>query len=203
VRRTVAYAHGSLRAGAPKSGKARRVDLPATLLRSLQDRKILLEAEAVVTGAVMVPWVFTNRAGRPFDAMNFLHRLWRPLLDKAGLRRIRFHDLRHTYASLMIQRGESLAYVKDQLGHSSIKVTVDLYGHLVPGMNRGAVDRLAAATGSNLYATSEAPPDDERERSAGSAEDEWSRGRELNPRPIDYESIALPLSYPGVGRAES
>jgi integrase len=63
-------------------------------------------------------------------------------LTKAGLRTIRFHDLRHTFASLLIQNGEPLAYVKDQLGHSSIKMTVDVYGHLVPGANRQAVNRL-------------------------------------------------------------
>lgn len=45
----------------------------------------------------------------------------------------RIHDLRHTFASLLIQQGESLAYVKDQMGHHSIKMTVDTYGHLVPG----------------------------------------------------------------------
>ncbi len=59
-----------------------------------------------------------------------------------GLRPVRFHDLRHTYASLLIQQGESLAYVKDQLGHHSIQITVDTFGHLVPGGNRRAVDRL-------------------------------------------------------------
>ncbi len=58
------------------------------------------------------------------------------------MRRIRFHDLRHTFASLLLQNGESLVYVKDQLGHSSIKMTVDVYGHLVPGANRAAMDRL-------------------------------------------------------------
>jgi integrase len=61
---------------------------------------------------------------------------------KAKLRRVEFHDLRHTFASLLIQNGESLAYAKEQLGHSSIKVTVDVYGHLVPGANRQAVNRL-------------------------------------------------------------
>jgi hypothetical protein len=49
---------------------------------------------------------------------------------------------RNSYASLLIQQGESLAYVKEQLGHHSIKITVDTYGHLVPGGNRQAVDRL-------------------------------------------------------------
>ena len=63
-------------------------------------------------------------------------------LEKAELRRIRFHDLRHTFASLLLTNGESLAYVKDQLGHSSISMTVDVYGHLVPGANRAAMDRL-------------------------------------------------------------
>jgi integrase-like protein len=65
-----------------------------------------------------------------------------PLLTKAGLRRIRFHDLRHTFASLLLQQGESPQYVKEQMGHHSIQVTVDIYGHLIPGANRKAVDRL-------------------------------------------------------------
>lgn len=63
------------------------------------------------------------------------------------------HTLRHTYASLLIQNGEGLAYVRDQLGHASIKITVDTYGHLVPGANKAAVDRLDELTGRNLYAT--------------------------------------------------
>jgi integrase len=70
--------------------------------------------------------------------------VFHPCLRKAMLRRIQFHDLRHTFASLLIQNGESLAYVKEQLGHSSIKTTVDIYGHLVPGANRQAVNRLPA-----------------------------------------------------------
>jgi integrase len=52
------------------------------------------------------------------------------------------HNLRPTFASLLIQNGESLAYVKEQMGHLSIKVTVDVYGHLVPGANRQAMNRL-------------------------------------------------------------
>ena len=66
---------------------------------------------------------------------------------------MRIHDLRHTYASLLIQQGESLVYIKEQLGHHSIQVTVDTYGHLVPGGNKAAVDRLDDAPICNLYAT--------------------------------------------------
>jgi integrase len=68
--------------------------------------------------------------------------MWPKILAKAGLRQVRIHDLRHTFASLLIQQGESLAYVKDQLGHHSIRITVDTYGHLVPRGNRQAVDKL-------------------------------------------------------------
>jgi integrase len=63
------------------------------------------------------------------------------------------HDLRHTFASLLIQQGELLAYVRDQLGHSSIQVTVDVDGHLVPGSNRAAADRLDAHPARNPGAT--------------------------------------------------
>jgi hypothetical protein len=115
-------------------------------LALLHARKFIAETHALVAGQDLNPWVFANTAGLPHDAMNLLHRWWGPLLEAAGMRRARFHDLRHTFASLLIQAGESLAYVRDQLGHSSIKITVDLYGHLVPGANRGAVDRLAEST---------------------------------------------------------
>jgi integrase len=86
--------------------------------------------------------VFINEAGKPLDRGNLVRRVFWRSLEKAGLRRIRLHDLRHSYASLLIQNVESLAYVKDQLGHHSIQLTVDTYGHLVPGANRQAVDRL-------------------------------------------------------------
>jgi integrase len=57
-------------------------------------------------------------------------------------RRSIIHVLRHTFASLLLQQGESLTYVKEQMGHASIQITADVDGHLVPGGNRQAVDRL-------------------------------------------------------------
>ena len=100
-----------------------------------------------------------ERGCNPLNPDNFRNRVWPKLLEKAGLRRIRIHDLRHTYASLLIAQGESLAYVMDQMGHHSIKVTVDHYGHLVPGGNKAAVDSLddpPAATIRKSAATSTA-----------------------------------------------
>jgi hypothetical protein len=73
----------------------------------------------------------------------------------------------------ILGHNESPVYVKDQLGHSSIQITVDIYGHLVPGANRGAVDRLAADTCCNLSTTSEEDGGKDRE---GTTEEDWSRG---------------------------
>ena len=99
-----------------------------------------------------------NEEGRPIWKSDFERRVFHKALDKAQLQRIRFHDLRHTFASRLLQNQESIVYVKDQLGHDSIKVTVDVYGHLVPGANKAAVDRLDAQALRPWRRTR--PPDD-------------------------------------------
>jgi integrase len=86
--------------------------------------------------------VFVSQKGTPLIEGDWRERIFNKALEKAKLRKIRVHDLRHRYASQLIKSGESLAYIRDQLGHHSIKVTVDIYGHLVPGANKSAVDRL-------------------------------------------------------------
>jgi hypothetical protein len=63
--------------------------------------------------------------------------------------------LRHSYASLLIQAGASLAYVKEQMGHSSIQVTVDTYGHLIPGANISWADQLDRPTANPEMQTSQ------------------------------------------------
>ena len=122
--------------GKPKSGKGRRCDMSRQLALALQER-LQIEAPAKLT-----EWVFANGAGSPVDVDKFRRLVFKPALVKAGLRDVRIHDLRHTFASLLIEQGESLPYIRDQLGHHSIKITVDIYGHLQPGGNVGAVDRL-------------------------------------------------------------
>ncbi len=87
--------------------------------------------------------MFCSKTGGLLDPDNLRKRVFYGLLRASGLRKIRFHDLRrHAFASLLLQQGESPVYVKQQMGHSSIQVTVDLYGHLTPGGNKQAVDRL-------------------------------------------------------------
>ncbi|MDA3937262.1 MAG: site-specific integrase, partial [Actinomycetota bacterium] len=99
------------------------------------------------------PWRPYPHAGRTsirdpeggmIDDANLRHRVFEPTLRRAGLRKIRIHDLRHTFASLLINQGENLKYVLQQLGHASIQTTVDRYGHLMPEAHRGASERLDA-----------------------------------------------------------
>jgi len=104
--------------------------------------KRLLEAYLKGKNDISDELVFRSPDGAILDPDNLYHRIFLPVLAKAGIRKIRLHDLRHTFGSLLLQNGASIVYVKEQMGHSSIQVTVDIYGHLIPGANVCFVDRL-------------------------------------------------------------
>ena len=89
--------------------------------------------------------VFPNKAGNPINHNNLIQRHFYPALDKTGLPKIRFHDLRHTYASLLIEQGENIKYIQSQLGHSSPTVTLNVYSHLMKSVNQEAALRLENA----------------------------------------------------------
>jgi integrase len=128
-----------------KTGKVRKVDVSDALLETLLELRRKRKESLLAEGKNELPpdsWIFANKEGNYPDMKNLKNRHFQKCLEKAGLRQIRFHDLRHTFASLLLQNGEPLTYVKEQLGHASIKMTVDVYGHLVPGANRQAVNRL-------------------------------------------------------------
>jgi integrase len=91
---------------------------------------------------------FPNEVGRPLEASNLLRRSFGPLLVRAGLPASRFHDLRHTAATLMLGRGIHPKIVSEMLGHSQISVTLDLYSHVTPTMQRDATAAVDAALGS-------------------------------------------------------
>jgi integrase-like protein len=113
---------------------------------------------------------------------NFSERVFKPLLTQAGLRRIRFHDLRHTFGNLLIQTGAWFAYVRDQMGDNSIQVTVDIYGPLIPCANVSFVDRLDGLTCPQQSAT---PPQQSSKRESDDLQevlgDQWLGGRDSNP----------------------
>ena len=126
----------------PKNGKTRRVDMSDQLAAILQEYRRHQAAKALKDGRPMSEWIFPNSEGGVQRHPAIVRKFLGYVLKHAGIRHIPFHTCRHTFASWLIGNGESLAYVKEQMGHHSIRVTVDLYGHLVPGANRQAVNRM-------------------------------------------------------------
>jgi integrase len=91
--------------------------------------------------------VFNTPQGRAIDPTNLTHT-FTTLLRKAGLRRIRFHDLRHSTATLLLEQDIELVVIKELLGHAHISVTAGVYGHVRFRLQRDAIDTLSTALGS-------------------------------------------------------
>jgi integrase len=133
----------------PKSKKSRRtLDLHAGLVAALRAHRARQLEERLRAGR---DWqdsglVFTSHCGTPFDPRN-LTRDFLPILKAAGLPRIRFHDLRHTAATLLLMKGVQPLTVSETLGHSTIMITMSLYGHVLPSMKREAADVMQALLG--------------------------------------------------------
>ena len=133
--------------GPPKSRRSRRVlTMPAIVSKALADHRA---AQAVDRKQVGSSWpenglVFTTTTGRPIEPRN-LSIAYGRLIARAGVRRIRFHDLRHTCATLLLARGVSPRVVMDILGHSQIAVTMNIYGHVIPAMQEQAASEIDAA----------------------------------------------------------
>lgn len=86
--------------------------------------------------------VFPTKKGKPINYSNMVQRHFLPALRAAGLHRIRFHDLRHTNATLRLENGENIKYIQTQLGHASPTVTLNVYAHLMNPTNQEAACRL-------------------------------------------------------------
>ena len=120
----------------PKSKASnRRVDLGPLMMAELRKWRLACPPTELNL-------VFPNGAGKPMDHGNILNRHFYPAIKKAGLAHIRFHDLRHTYASLKIEQGENVKYIQSQLGHSSPMVTLSVYAHLVNPVNKESACEL-------------------------------------------------------------
>lgn len=131
--------------GEPKTkGSRRHIALGPLAIESLRHHRVNQTAERLLRGAA---WqdsglVFPNELGRPIEATNLRRRSFEPLLAKAGLPRIRFHDLRHSAATLLLGQGIHPKIVSERLGHSQISITLDLYSHVTPTMQRQAADAM-------------------------------------------------------------
>ncbi len=134
-----------------KSGKGRRVRLTRRAVAALKDhRKRQLEERMRLAGL----WqdqglVFPNEAGSPLNPSNLRNRSFKRVKARSGVRQdLRFHDLRHTCATLLLSEGVNVKVVSELLGHASITITLNTYSHVLPDMQDSAADAMEGALGA-------------------------------------------------------
>ena len=125
----------------PKSGKGRNVDMSSQLCEVMKQLRMDSVSGSIRTGK-RSKWVFPGKISETMDATAWRRRVFDIMVRKAGLEKMRVHDLRHTYASLALAGGQPLIWIQHQLGHHSIQITADTYSHLIPDADRSAVDKM-------------------------------------------------------------
>lgn len=137
----------------PKTAAGRRaIPLGTNALEALRAHRVMQAMERRRIGlpeAAAQDLVFATEVGTAIDPSNLLANSWYPLLERAGLPRLRFHDLRHSAATLMLGGGAPVHVVAQRLGHADPAVTLRVYAHVTPTMQReaaAALDRVLEAT---------------------------------------------------------
>jgi integrase len=138
IRRSLSRAKGGWKFYEPKTKYSRRrIDVDPAVLLKLKKWKLMLpktEPDDLI---------FPSPSGQPLHRSTVYKQGFLPAIRRSGVPGIRPHDLRHTFASLLIDQGEHPKYIQTQLGHSSINVTMDVYGHLMEKVNVKSANRLA------------------------------------------------------------
>jgi integrase len=166
IRQSLQRVSGELTAAATKTRRStRRVALPVECATALRARRAQQRADRLA--ADPEKWqtsdlVFTTRNGTPIEPRN-LNRAFEALSRRAGIRKVRFHDLRHTCASLLHEQGADARTIMEVLGHSSIRVTMDIYTFVRLDTQRAAFNRVgdALSGGGHDGACDGDGPDDE------------------------------------------
>lgn len=148
VRRTLSRRDNAYIFGEPKTKKSRRtIRLTAGAATALEVH-ISRQLEGMERmGSLYQPGglVFATTTGTIINPSNLRNRSFKPLLKHAKLRPIRFHDLRHTCATLLLSKDVNPKVVSEMLGHSSVSITLDIYSHLLPDMQEKAARALEDA----------------------------------------------------------
>ena len=148
VRRTLTRSGGKVEVGPPKTPNSRRsVGFTSRAVEALRAHLARQLAEMEEMGSLYRPGglVFANEIGGIINPSNLRNRHLVRLLERAKLPKVRFHDLRHTCATLLLTKNVNPKSVSEMLGHSSISVTLDTYSHVLPTMRANAVRALEEA----------------------------------------------------------
>jgi len=180
----------------PKNGRSRTISMPPTLAETLFDLLSLRRTQVLQRGWREVPpWVFCSEAATPMDESN-VTRSWdrvRRRAQKCGVRPLRLHDARHTFASLALEAGRSIRWVAEQLGHSNPELTLRTYAHALPveEQDLAFADFGSKPKGSRRLYTA---PSSEPNTEGTNAPDATARGRsEILERETGVEPATLGL----------
>ena len=127
-----------------KTRRSRRlVAMSPSLVQVMRSRRLEAESNALLLGIELGPddLVFAYPDGRPLDPSTVTHAFGK-VLKEARLPHLRFHDLRHTFVAYMLAAGVNIKVISEMLGHASVAFTMDVYGHLIPGMQEDAAEKL-------------------------------------------------------------
>jgi integrase len=140
VRRALRERKGVLSLGEPKTAQSRRrIDLSRFALDALNGHRQRMLAEGHFRPDAPV---FCDTDGGWLRKSNVMRRSYRPAMKRAGISGVRFHDLRHTVASLLLSDGEAVKVVSERLGHANSAMTLNIYAHVAPGAQARAAARL-------------------------------------------------------------
>jgi integrase len=145
VRKSLVFQSGDWSLDEPKTkGSKRRIHLTSAADESFRVHKNLQLQRQLEMGPVYQDHdlVFPTEIGTPRRGANVVYRSFRPLLQAAGLPQIRFHDLRHTAATLLLSQSVHPKVVSEMLGHSSVRLTLDTYSHVTPTMQQQATEAM-------------------------------------------------------------
>lgn len=137
----------------PKTASSRRqIMLTETGVDALRRHRAEQAQERLRSGGTWEDhdMVFASTNGGPINPSNLSYRSFGPLLTKAKVPKVRFHDLRHTCATLLLGEGVHAKVVSEMLGHTEVGITLDLYSHVTPTMQKGAADALDGLLGDPL-----------------------------------------------------
>jgi len=164
VRQSIQRIDGKLTITPTKKDKTHTVNLPAVTRSVLVAHRAKQDEDRRIAGSRWqeTGFVFTTTIGTPIDARSVIRR-FHSILKTTGLPRIRFHDLRHSAATLLLAQGVSPRYISDLLGHSQVSFTMQTYAHVLPHIQRDVADRMDEILNPKPVATSVATKPDAAE----------------------------------------
>ena len=143
VRESLSQTNEGVDFKAPKSGKGRTVALPTIAVTALQAHKAEQARERLSLGPVYSnhDLVFAKADGQPWEPDSFTSA-FAAFIRRSKLPRMSFHSLRHTHATLLLKQGIHPKVVSERLGHAKVGITLDIYSHVLPGMQEEAARRI-------------------------------------------------------------